>query len=122
MHDYWIAPVKVVISRSLSQENEKTRDIIIEQRFHGTIIGARGENIRDIREKFNQVQITFPDPGKKSDIVTLRGPKNDVDRCYKHLQGVQKDMVSSLSYSCTMQELDGPIVNQGLCQISLVPS
>lgn len=75
------------------QENEKTRDIIIDQRFHGTIIGARGENIREIREKFNQVQITFPDQGKKSDIVTLRGPKQDVDRCYKHLQVVHKDMV-----------------------------
>lgn len=75
------------------QENEKSRDIIIDQRFHGTIIGARGENIREIREKFNQVQITFPDPGKKSDIVTLRGPKNDVDKCYKHLQSMHKDMV-----------------------------
>lgn len=86
---------KELLDMSQRMENEKTRDIIIEQRFHGTIIGARGENIRDIREKFNQVQITFPDPGKKSDIVTLRGPKNDVDRCHKHLQGVHKDMIES---------------------------
>ncbi|XP_025081209.1 vigilin-like [Pomacea canaliculata] len=80
---------------ALRMENETSRDIIIEQRFHGTIIGARGENIREIREKFNQVQITFPDPGKKSDVVTLRGPKNDVDKCYKHLQTLHKEMIES---------------------------
>lgn len=76
-------------------ENEKTRDIIIEQRFHRTIIGAKGEKIREIKDKFNQVQVTFPDPGKKSDIVTLRGPKNDVDKCYKYLQTLQQEMVQS---------------------------
>ncbi|KAK7477919.1 hypothetical protein BaRGS_00030828, partial [Batillaria attramentaria] len=86
---------KELLEMAQRMENEKTRDIIIEQRFHGTIIGARGENIREIREKFNQVQITFPDPGKKSDIVTLRGPKNDVDRAFKHLQALHKDMIES---------------------------
>lgn len=84
-----------LLEMSQRMENEKTRDIIIDQRFHGNIIGARGENIREIREKFNQVQITFPDQGKKSDIVTLRGPKQDVDRCFKHLQAVNKEMTES---------------------------
>lgn len=79
------------------QENEKTRDIIIEQRFHRTIIGAKGEKIREIKDKFNQVQVTFPDPGKKSDIVTLRGPKNDVDKCYKYLQTLQQEMVRKIN-------------------------
>lgn len=81
-----------------SQENEKTRDIIIEQRFHRTIIGAKGEKIREIKDKFNQVQVTFPDPGKKSDIVTLRGPKNDVDKCYKYLQTLQQEMVRKIKW------------------------
>lgn len=76
-------------------ENEKTRDIIIEHRFHRQIIGAKGENVREIREKFNQVQITFPDPGKKSDVVTLRGPKNDVDKAHKHLQNLAKDLIEN---------------------------
>ena len=26
-------------------------------------------------------------------MVTLRGPKNDVDKAYKHLQSLSKDMV-----------------------------
>lgn len=44
-------------------ENEKERDIHIDQRFHRTIIGTKGDKIREIRDKFNQVQISFPDPG-----------------------------------------------------------
>jgi hypothetical protein len=58
------------------------------------MIGARGDHIKEIKDKFNQVQITFPDPGKKSDIVTLRGPKDDVDKCHKYLQQMHQDMVS----------------------------
>lgn len=76
-------------------ENEKSRDIVIEQRFHKTIIGARGEKIREIRDMFNQVQITFPDAGKKSDVVTLRGPKNDVDKAYKHLSQYHQELVTN---------------------------
>lgn len=79
------------------KENEKSRDIIIDQRFHRTIIGAKGEKIKEIRDKFNQVQITFPDPGKKSDVVTLRGMKTEVDKCYKYLTQLNQELVSPLS-------------------------
>lgn len=44
-------------------ENEKEKDVIIEQRFYKNIIGSKGEKIREIKEKFNQVLITFPGPG-----------------------------------------------------------
>lgn len=37
-------------------ENEVSFELIIERRFYGQIIGAKGENIRDIRNKFNQVR------------------------------------------------------------------
>ncbi len=76
-------------------ENEKSRDILIEHRFHRSIIGTKGENIRDIRDKYNQVQITFPDSGMKSDVVTLRGPKQDVDKCYKFLQQLALELVTN---------------------------
>lgn len=39
------------------QENERTKDLIIEQKFHRTIIGQKGERIREIREKFPEVRI-----------------------------------------------------------------
>ena len=75
------------------QDNEKTRDIMIDHRFHKTIIGAQGSNIRDIRERFNSVLISFPDPSKQSDVVSLRGPRNDVDECYKYLHQMAQEMV-----------------------------
>jgi transcription antitermination factor NusA-like protein len=74
-------------------ENEKERNLLIEQRFHRTIIGTKGENIKDIREKYNQVQIGFPDPGMKSDVVTLRGPKQDVDKCHKFMHSLAQELV-----------------------------
>lgn len=36
----------------VSQENERTKDMIIEQRFHRAIIGQKGEKIKEIRDKF----------------------------------------------------------------------
>nr|XP_054769281.1 vigilin-like [Lytechinus pictus] len=76
-------------------ENEKSRDILIEHRFHRTIIGTKGEYIKDIRDKFKQVQITFPDPGKQSDVVTLRGPKQEVDLCHRFLKELTKELVEN---------------------------
>jgi predicted PilT family ATPase len=76
-------------------ENEKSRDILIEQRFHRTMIGQAGGKIREIRDKFNQVQITFPDQVRKSDVVTLRGPKADVDKCYKYLTQLHQEMIQN---------------------------
>lgn len=88
--------VEAAAARLLEQvaklESEKERDLIIEHRFHGNIIGARGENIKEIRDKFNQVQIVFPPPGEKRDVVTVRGPKEDVDKCCKHLTEIYKEL------------------------------
>ncbi|XP_071500490.1 vigilin-like [Diadema antillarum] len=76
-------------------ENEKSRDILIEHRFHRTIIGTKGEYIKDIRDKFKQVQIAFPDPGRQSDVVTLRGPKQEVDLCFRFLKELSKELVEN---------------------------
>ncbi|CAH1957707.1 unnamed protein product [Acanthoscelides obtectus] len=72
-------------------ENEKERDVIIEQRHYRSIIGAKGENIKEIRDRFNQVQIFFPSSGE-SEIVKVRGPKEDVDKCVRHLEKLVKEL------------------------------
>ena len=79
----------------LFQDNEKLRDIIIEHKFHKNIIGQKGEKVREIRDKFSEVQISFPEPGTKSDIVTLRGPKEDVDKCYEYMKKLTVELVAS---------------------------
>jgi len=76
-------------------ENEKEKDIIIENRFHRQIIGPKGENIQKIRDEFAAVQISFPDLGVKSDIVKLRGPKDDVDKCARQLNKISRDLLES---------------------------
>ena len=38
------------------QENERSKDVIIDHRFHKLIIGTKGEKIREIRDRFNGVQ------------------------------------------------------------------
>ncbi|VTJ88527.1 Hypothetical predicted protein, partial [Marmota monax] len=82
-------------------ENERTKDLIIEQRFHRTIIGQKREHIREIRDKFPEVIINFPDPAQKSNIVQLRGPKNEVEKCTKYMQKMVADLVEN-SYSISV--------------------
>lgn len=96
-------------------ENEKEKDVIIDQRHYKNIIGTKGDNIKEIRERFNQVQINFPGPGNinncsylysdiiiqkyllgdKRDVVKIRGPKEDVDKCHKYLVKLVKELNES---------------------------
>lgn len=75
--------------------NELSKDIIIEQRFHKNIIGQKGEKVREIRQMFGEVQISFPEAGNKSDIVTLRGPKDQVEQCFTYLKKLASELVAS---------------------------
>ncbi len=84
-------------SPSLPQENERSKDVIIPQAFHKLIIGTKGEKIREIRDRFNGVQVAFPEHGQKSDVVTLRGPREDVDKCATHLKKMVADLVGRVS-------------------------
>ena len=81
-------------------KNEKEKDLIIENRFHKQLIGPKGENIQKIRDDFSSVQISFPDLGVKSDIVKLRGPKDDVDLCSKTMNKMYKDLLESNYQVC----------------------
>lgn len=81
--------------RIFKLENEKEKDVIIDQRHYGNIIGPKGETIKEIRDKFNQVQIVFPGPGERNDIVKVRGPKEDVDKCVRFLEKKVKELNES---------------------------
>lgn len=92
-----------IMDMAKKMDNEKTRDIIIEHRFHKNIIGQKGEKVHEIREKFSEVQISFPNAESKSDVVSLRGPRDDVDKCFTFLT----KMVNELTLSS--YRLDVPI-------------
>ncbi|XP_072540165.1 high density lipoprotein binding protein a [Salminus brasiliensis] len=86
---------KELLELASRMENERTKDMIIEQRFHRAIIGQKGEKIKEIRDKFPEVIINFPDPAQKSDIVQLRGPRNEVEKCTKFMQKMVAEMVEN---------------------------
>ncbi|XP_056177757.1 LOW QUALITY PROTEIN: vigilin-like, partial [Falco biarmicus] len=69
--------------------------LIVEQKFHWTIIGQKAERVWEIREQFPEVIINFPDPAHKSDIVQLRGPKNEVEKCTEYMQKMVADLVEN---------------------------
>lgn len=92
--------------RIFKLENEKEKDVIIEQRHYRNIIGTKGDKIKEIRDKFNQVQIFFPGPGDRNDIVKVRGPKEDVDKCARYLDKLVKELNES-SY-----QIEVPIYKQ----------
>jgi len=76
-------------------ENERSKDIIIDQKYHSNIIGKSGKNLNELRAKFNDIQIQIPNQEDKSDVVTIRGNKLDVEKCFKHLQQIVKEMQES---------------------------
>uniref|UniRef100_A0A673JGN8 Vigilin n=1 Tax=Sinocyclocheilus rhinocerous TaxID=307959 RepID=A0A673JGN8_9TELE len=86
---------KELLELASRMENERTKDMIIEQRFHRAIIGQKGEKVKEIRDKFPEVIINFPDPTQKSDIVQLRGPRTEVEKCTKFMQKMVAEMVEN---------------------------
>ncbi|CAJ0606165.1 unnamed protein product [Cylicocyclus nassatus] len=87
-----VEDIKTIVSKI---ENEKSRDIIIEQRLHKLIIGAKGENISKIRVAHPNIVLSFPDVNKKSDVINIRGEKSEVDKVYKQLQTLAKELAES---------------------------
>lgn len=83
-------------------ENERSKDVIIEQKYHSNLIGKNGKNLNEIRAKFNDIQINIPSLADKSDVITIRGNKLDVEKCHKHLTQLAKEMQES-NYSEEIQ-------------------
>jgi hypothetical protein len=91
-----VQKAKVEIEELLKRlENERSKDIIIDQKYHSNLIGQGGKNIAEVRSKFNGVNISIPNADKKSDIITVRGNKAEVERCCKYLQQVAKEYEES---------------------------
>ncbi|MBN3286830.1 VIGLN protein, partial [Polyodon spathula] len=86
---------KELLELASRMENERTKDMIIEHRLHRTIIGQKGEKIKEVRDKFPEVIINFPDPTQKSDVVQFRGPRTEVEKCTKFMQKMVTEMMEN---------------------------
>lgn len=76
-------------------ENERTKEINVDRKYIKALIGFKGEKIKEVRDKFERVQITLPDPGSRSSPVRLRGPQEDIEKCEKHLNRLLKDITEN---------------------------
>jgi len=77
---------------AIAKKYEASRQLIIDQQLHGSIIGRGGEKIRSIRERFTQVVFTFPEQGSKNNEITILGPAEEVEECYKYLDEFHKQL------------------------------
>eukprot|EP00123_Amoebidium_parasiticum_P017972 comp24051_c0_seq1/m.43173 comp24051_c0_seq1/g.43173 ORF comp24051_c0_seq1/g.43173 comp24051_c0_seq1/m.43173 type:complete len:1290 (-) comp24051_c0_seq1:407-4276(-) len=61
-------------------------EVEVPQKFHGNIIGKRGDNAKKIVEAFNGIQMRFPGATEKSDKIRLTGLTADVTACADHIK------------------------------------
>ena len=80
-------------------ENEKSEDVKIEHRLHRMLIGQNGDNIKKLRDAYPDVLINFPENKSgagvvgRSELVNVRGPQDQVDKCVQQLKRTAKDLV-----------------------------
>ncbi|CAF3746350.1 unnamed protein product [Rotaria sp. Silwood1] len=85
---------QILLERVQKLSNERTTGLSIDPQYYSQIIGAKGKKLEEVRSKFHNIQITFPEANGKSDKVILHGDKDDVEKCSKFLQQKIKDLYS----------------------------
>ncbi len=66
-------------------------ELKIPQKYHTSLIGSKGRLIESVMDECGDVQINFPSEASKSDIVSLKGVQEDVDRAKAQLLEMAKD-------------------------------
>jgi len=59
-------------------------ELKVESKFFGVLIGKKGETIKKLNEDFENCVISIP-KDHSSEKVTLRGPKEEVEKLRKHV-------------------------------------
>ena len=72
-------------------------ELKIPQKIHTSLIGAKGRLIKSVMDECGDVHIHFPAEGTNSDIVTIRGVKEDVEKAKKQLQEMASDSEKQLA-------------------------
>ena len=70
-------------------------EVPIIKRFHGNIIGRNGANIKKIKEETNTI-IEIPPVTSNSDVITVTGYKEQVEKAKKMILAIQNELVSIL--------------------------
>lgn len=86
---------QMLVERAQKLSSEHTIETSIDPKHYPQLIGTKGKNLEEIRTKFHNIQITFPEVNGKSDKVVLHGNKEDVEQCSKYLQQKFKDLFNA---------------------------
>eukprot|EP01135_Chromosphaera_perkinsii_P002133 Nk52_evm67s217 gene=Nk52_evmTU67s217 len=73
----------------------KEKKVTISQRFHKSIIGQNGANVREISDRFGGIHLDIPNVSDNSDVITLKGQKDFVDMCATYLVEHVEDLAFS---------------------------
>ncbi|ORX85606.1 hypothetical protein BCR32DRAFT_87041 [Anaeromyces robustus] len=106
--------VKLVSERSKEILDTVNVDVEVENKYHSLLIGTKGKNINEIKQKYN-VQFFFPSKvdeddedyeekikNKNQNIITIKGLKNDVEKAKQVILAQVKDIIDH-SHEITIQ-------------------
>lgn len=65
------------------------------KQFHKNIIGKGGANIRTIRDE-TDTKIDLPHESSDSDVITITGTKENVEKARLKIEDIQKELVSDV--------------------------
>ena len=77
-------------------ENNYQAKVPIFKQFHKYIIGKGGATIKGIRKE-TDTKIDLPESGNDSDVITITGKKENVDKAQKKIAQIQSEMANVVS-------------------------
>merc|ERR1712055_1066398 len=86
-----VKAVELIQQIQSEMANIVTKEILIPAKIHNTVIGAGGKLIQSIMSECGGVAIKFPENNSGSDIVTVRGPVEDVEKAVKLLKELSEE-------------------------------
>jgi len=66
-------------------------EIKVDPKFYKTVVGKKGETIKKLNEEFETCSIKVPSSAENSDIITIRGPKPDLDKLKEKIVKLVED-------------------------------
>jgi hypothetical protein len=81
--------------KDLMESNYQSKVPIFKQ-FHKFIIGKGGATIRKIRQE-TDTRVDLPESGSESDVITITGKKENVEKAVSKIQAIQSEMANVIS-------------------------
>ena len=86
-----VREIESILHKKMNQKRTRTTKImVIPKKQHDFLIGREGATLRCMLHDIKEVSVSFPDKDVESDIVTIHGARESVERVVKKL----KDMVN----------------------------